>query len=490
MKTKSAYIVLAVLAAFALPASALAAVTFTATDPASPSSNNQPKVQGTAATDSTVTLYDEPTCTATPIGTGTEAEFEGAGIEVTVDENATTPIYADDGEGCSSKLVDYVEDSIAPAAPTVSATDPASPSSNNQPKVKGSAEAGSTVKLYTAADCSGTPLASGPAADFNGAGIEIDVPDNSSTEVYATATDAAGNASACSTSVVEYVEDSVAEPPVLTGTDPASPSNRNDPKVKGTAEDGSTVSLFTSADCSGIAVASGSEADFSSAGLTVTVADNSTTVFRATVTDATGNTSTCSTTSATYVEDSTAPAPPAVAAVLPEGPANDNTPEVIGGAEAGSTVSLYSGDCSGTPVGAGSAAQFAAEGLTAAVADNSTTIFRATATDAAGNTSACSATSVSYVEDSTAPDTRVTFAPAGKTRDRTPTFLFSARGDEENVTFVCSLDGRAFKPCESPKTYGKLSLRRHSFKVRAVDAAGNTDPSAAGRGFRVVRRHR
>jgi hypothetical protein len=486
MKTKTAYATLTVIAALALPASALAAVTFTATDPASPSSNHQPKVQGTA--DGDVVLYSDASCT-TQIGSGTEAEFEGAGVQVTVPENATTPVYANDGTGCSSKLVDYVEDSTAPAAPTVSATDPVSPSSNNQPKVKGTAEAASTVDLYTAADCSGTPLASGPAADFNGAGIEIDVPDNSSTKVYATATDAAGNASACSTSFVEYVEDSVAEPPVLAGTDPASPSNRNDPKVKGTAEDGSTVSLFTSADCSGLAVATGSAADFSAAGLTVTVADNSTTVFRATITDAAGNTSTCSTTSATYVEDSIAPAPPAVAAVLPEGPANDNTPEVIGGAEAGSTVSIHSGDCSGTPVGSGSAAQFAAEGVTAAVADNSTTVFRATATDAAGNTSACSATSVSYVEDSTAPDTRVTFAPAGKTRDRTPTFLFSARG-EENVTFVCSLDGRAFKRCDSPKTYGRLSLRRHTFKVRAVDAAGNTDPSAASRGFRVVRRHR
>jgi hypothetical protein len=491
MKNKSAYIVLAVLAVLALPVSALAAVTFTATDPASPSNNDKPKVQGTA--DGDVVLYSDDTCT-TQIGAGTEAEFEGAGVEVTVPENATTSIYADDGTGCSSKLVDYVEDSTAPAAPTVSSTDPASPANNNKPKVKGTAEVGTTVKLYTAADCSGTELASGPAADFSGAGIEIDVPDNSSTKVYATATDAAGNASPCSTSFVEYVEDSVADAPVLTATDPASPSNRNDPKVKGTAEDGSTVKLYTSADCSGMEVSSGSEDDFASAGLTVTVADNSTTVIHATATDPAGNTSPCSTTSVTYVEDSTAPAAPAVAAVLPEGPANDNTPEVIGGAESGSTVLLYATDCSGTPVGAGTAAQFAAEGVTVTVADDSTTTLRATATDAAGNTSACSATSVSYVEDSTAPDTRITFSPAGKTRDRTPTFLFSvrvsARGDVGNVTFLCQIDQRGFKPCDSPKTYGKLSLRRHTFKVRAVDQAGNADPSAAARGFRVVHRPR
>jgi hypothetical protein len=492
MKTKSAYIVLALLAALALPASALAAVTFTGTDPASPANNNNPKVKGTAADGSTVNLYTTSDCSGAPLATGSAATFADPGIEVDVADNTTTRIYANDGSGCSGQamFVEYVEDSTAPAAPTVSATDPASPANNNKPKVTGTAEAGSTVKLYTAADCSGTELASGPAADFNGPGIEIDVPDNSSTKVYATATDATGNASACSTSFVEYVEDSVAEAPVLTATDPPSPSNLNDPKVKGTAEDGSTVKLFTSADCSGMEVSSGSEDDFTSAGLTVTVADNSTTVFHASVTDAAGNTSPCSTTSVTYVEDSTAPAAPAVAAVLPEDPANDNTPEVIGGAEAGSTVLLYATDCSGTPVGAGSAAQFAAEGVTATVPDDSTTTLRATAVDPAGNVSACSATSVSYIEDSTAPDTRVTFAPAGKTRDRTPTFLFSVRGDEDNVTFLCRIDRRAFKPCDSPKTYGRLSLSRHTFKVRAVDEAGNADPSAAARGFRVVPRPR
>ena len=61
-------------------------------------------------------------------------------------------------------------------------------------------------------------------------------------------------------------------------------------------------------------------------------------MFRATVTDTAGNTSACSTSSVTYVEDSTAPARPDLAAGAARGPANDNTPEVIGAAEAGSTV--------------------------------------------------------------------------------------------------------------------------------------------------------
>ena len=48
----------------------------------------------------------------------------------------------------------------------------------------------------------------------------------------------------------------------------------------------------------------------------------------------------------------------------------------------------------------GSAARFASPGITASVADNTTTAFRARAVDAAGNVSPCSG-AFTYVEDST-----------------------------------------------------------------------------------------
>src|SRR4029077_1809236 len=115
--------------------------------------------------------------------------------------------------------------------------------------------------------------------------------------------------------------------------------------------------------------------------------DDSSTGFRATATDASGNTSACSA-PITYVEDSTAPAPPTLSDTDPDSPANDNSPQVKGSAEAGSTVSLYtSSACAGSPVAQGSAANLGSPGLAASVADDSSTSFRATATDAAGNTS-------------------------------------------------------------------------------------------------------
>ena len=57
-----------------------------------------------------------------------------------------------------------------------------------------------------------------------------------------------------------------------------------------------------------------------------------------------------------------------------------------------------------------------------AVADDTTTTFNATATDAAGNASGCSSSSVTYVEDSTAP-ARPTSSPPAQPRRRTTTRL-------------------------------------------------------------------
>ena len=96
----------------------------------------------------------------------------------------------------------------------------------------------------------------------------------------------------------------VPEPPVLTGTTPGSPSATwTTPSIEGTAEAGSTVRLYTNADCSVGVAATGtaSEGTFS---IGVSVPTNSTTTFRATAADAVGNVSPCSASSITYVHDS------------------------------------------------------------------------------------------------------------------------------------------------------------------------------------------
>ncbi|HKP90139.1 MAG TPA: M36 family metallopeptidase, partial [Thermoleophilaceae bacterium] len=192
--------------------------------------------------------------------------------------------------------------------------------------------------------------------------------------------------------------------PTLRAIAPASPANDNAPRLTGVAADGTTIDVYDTADCTGTPVTTGSAADFAGPGLSVGVPDDSTTTFRATATDARGNRSGCSPGALAYVEDSTAPPAPAFSAVAPGSPANDNAPRLSGLAAAGTTVELHdTADCTGTPVATGTATDFGAPGLSVSVPDDSTTSFRVTATDAAGNRSACSTDALVYVEDSTPP---------------------------------------------------------------------------------------
>jgi hypothetical protein len=180
--------------------------------------------------------------------------------------------------------------------------------------VKGFAEFGSTVRIYDNATCAGAPIATGPAAAFSSDGITAPVPDDQTTGLRATATDQASNTSACSAAFA-YTEDSTAPvAPTITDTDPDSPANDNNPEFKGTAEAGSEVILYRSSDCTDQNPgAVGSAAEFASPGLTVSVADNSTTTLRATARDQAGNISACSS-PFSYTENSTVPdtTPPAV----------------------------------------------------------------------------------------------------------------------------------------------------------------------------------
>ncbi|MEO9326258.1 ThuA domain-containing protein [Nocardioides sp. C4-1] len=75
----------------------------------------------------------------------------------------------------------------------------------------------------------------------------------------------------------------------------------------------------------------------------------------------------------------------------------------------------------------------------------------------------------------TLPDTRITSAPKGTVRNRTATIRFNAT---QPGTFQCSLDGGAWSECMSPRTLRGLKDGRHTFRVRAVSAAG-TDATPA-----------
>jgi hypothetical protein len=88
-------------------------------------------------------------------------------------------------------------------------------------------------------------------------------------------------------------------------------------------------------------------------------------------------------------------------------------------------------------------------------------------------------------KDKTPPDTRITKGPPGRTHKRTVKFKFTST--EANSTFQCKLDRKPFKTCRSPKKYKRLKPGKHAFKVRAIDPAGNVDPTPAVRRFKVLK---
>jgi hypothetical protein len=80
-------------------------------------------------------------------------------------------------------------------------------------------------------------------------------------------------------------------------------------------------------------------------------------------------------------------------------------------------------------------------------------------------------------------DTNITSGPSGSVNSTSATFGFSS--NQEGSTFECSLDGANFSQCTSPKDYTGLADGSHTFRVRAIDSAGNADSSPAVRTWTV-----
>lgn len=91
------------------------------------------------------------------------------------------------------------------------------------------------------------------------------------------------------------------------------------------------------------------------------------------------------------------------------------------------------------------------------------------------------------VGDTTPPETSITKGPKAKTKKKSATFEFSST--EPGSTFECQLDGKAFTPCTSPETV-KVKKGKHTFEVRATDAAGNADPTSASDSWKVKKKKR
>ncbi len=85
--------------------------------------------------------------------------------------------------------------------------------------------------------------------------------------------------------------------------------------------------------------------------------------------------------------------------------------------------------------------------------------------------------SFDWTIDTIAPNTTITSGPPVLTNNPVAAFTFTST--EVGGGFQCSVDGGAFAPCTSPFVSSPLLDGKHNFQVKAVDAAGNLDKSAA-----------
>ena len=92
----------------------------------------------------------------------------------------------------------------------------------------------------------------------------------------------------------------------------------------------------------------------------------------------------------------------------------------------------------------------------------------------------------STAADTTPPETRIVSGPAEGSAIEEGRATFGFEGTTgDTARLECSLDGSAFSTCTSPHAFTGLSEGEHTVAFRAVDDAGNADPSPASRTFTV-----
>lgn len=96
--------------------------------------------------------------------------------------------------------------------------------------------------------------------------------------------------------------------------------------------------------------------------------------------------------------------------------------------------------------------------------------------DVAGNTGASK--SVTLKIDKKPPVTQITSAPPARTKSTSAQFSLGGTDNLSGIaSFVCVLDGAPVTCAGSTATFSGLAGGPHSLSVKAVDAAGNTDPT-------------
>lgn len=352
-----------------------------------------PRLVGTSEPFATVNIYEGTTL----VGTGTA---DGSGswsilLNTTLTEGAHSfTAQATDAAGntsASSASFSLTIDTAPPALPVLTSIlddvgNAATPVANGgitndaQPTLSGTAEAGSTVKIFDNGVQIGSVIATGGAWSYTPSPALGNGPHT----LTFTATDATGNASAPTAGYTINVDTLAPAAPVIssviddvgsvigpvTGTNP---TNDTRPALSGTAEANATVRIYDGITLVGTVTADGNGNWTLPETTTLTQGTHN---FTATTTDAAGNTSPASAVT-TIIVDLTAP-------TAPTGTFNADGSVLTGNAEAGSTVTIRLTDGSTVTTTAGSNGTYS---YTFVNKQTEGQTLQITATDAAGNIS-------------------------------------------------------------------------------------------------------
>ncbi|WP_304504116.1 Ig-like domain-containing protein [Corallococcus sp. EGB] len=414
---------------------------------------------GTAEPNSRVTLTLDGTTLGVVITNGSGQWSFSPGPALANGGHTLTAV-AQDAAGNTSPVTtsSFTVDTAAPDAPEFNAPAPNAIVTTPRPTIAGTAEPGSQVTLVIGGVTYG-PL----TVDGNGGWSftpPADLPQGPIT-VSATATDAAGNVSAASQ--LTFTVDTVAPDTVIT----------SHPPVASNSPSATFTFVGTDADVTGFACSLDATSVPCASPYTATGLQSGSHTFTVAAIDAAGNVDPTPATF-TWTVDLTPPDAPIVLQPTSGELVTTASPVITGTAEPGSTVYLVLDN--GAPLGP---ILVNAQGewsypVQATLADGPHTL-TATATDAAGNVS--EPASLSFTIDTEAPDTTIESGPAQPSNSASATFEFSSTGG--GIRYECSLDDAPYVLCDSPFTVDSLTEGEHTLSVRAVDAAGNADPTPA-----------
>ncbi|EKJ9671353.1 BapA prefix-like domain-containing protein [Salmonella enterica] len=400
-------------------------------------------------------------------------------------------------------ITSVIDDNNQPTVPVL----PGQATDDRQPILNGTGEPGATITIFD----NGTPLGTAQVGE-NGSWT-FPVPRNlseGSHNLTVSATDPAGNTSAVSAPWTIVVDITPPASPVLTSVVDDQPgitgnlvsgqlTNDATPTLNGRGEAGATINVYLDGNSASIGTTTvNSDGTWSLTPQTPLANGNHTLTLSAT--DPAGNSSAVSSGFMLTI-DATPPAAPVIASVADNtapvtgivpngGSTNETRPTLSGTGEAGSTISIYNGS---TLVGT---AQVQANGSWSFTPSTSLGAgiwnLTATATDAAGNTSAASeirsftidttppaAPVIDTVYDGTGPITG-NLSP-GQITDEARPVISGTR--EANTTLRLYDNGTLLAeiPADNSSSWRyapdtSLATGNHIITVIAVDAAGNASP--------------